>query len=69
MLNIWDHVLPLDRIAYMSETCEEYIGNIFAWPDALAGINGRVSQTDRVICKGKNILFVLKMSVLRNEHL
>ena len=51
-LNIWNYVLTPEAIGNLYKTCEEYIGNLVAWPDVITGINGRISQLETLICKG-----------------
>lgn len=52
-LNIWDFVLPTEKIVQLTTTCDDYIGNLIAWPDFLSGINGRVQKLETDICKGR----------------
>ena len=51
-LNIWDRELNMDEIQSQSTNCDEVIGNLVAWPDFLAGLNGRVGYMDTQLCKG-----------------
>ncbi|XP_022091571.1 sushi, von Willebrand factor type A, EGF and pentraxin domain-containing protein 1-like isoform X2 [Acanthaster planci] len=39
-LNIWDHVLPEDAIQALAHSCHRERGNVVAWPDFLAGLQG-----------------------------
>lgn len=52
-LNIWDFALSAETIRELTTTCDDYIGNLIAWPDFLGGINGRVQKLDTDICKGR----------------
>uniref|UniRef100_A0AAY4CTR2 Sushi, von Willebrand factor type A, EGF and pentraxin domain-containing protein 1 n=1 Tax=Denticeps clupeoides TaxID=299321 RepID=A0AAY4CTR2_9TELE len=43
-LNIWDHVLSSQQIRALASSCPDDLarGNVFAWPDFLEGVTGRV---------------------------
>ncbi|XP_019410274.1 PREDICTED: sushi, von Willebrand factor type A, EGF and pentraxin domain-containing protein 1, partial [Crocodylus porosus] len=43
-LNIWDYVLSLEQVKSLATSCPEELqkGNVFAWPDFLPGVVGRV---------------------------
>ncbi|XP_064626004.1 sushi, von Willebrand factor type A, EGF and pentraxin domain-containing protein 1-like [Lineus longissimus] len=51
LLNIWDQELPKHEIKRLAESCEKYIGNVRAWPDFLAGLNGRIRILNSTFCQ------------------
>lgn len=52
-LNIWDYSLRPQDVMNLATSCDEHIGNVLAWPDVIAGINGRINQVETLICTGK----------------
>ncbi|KAK3545348.1 hypothetical protein QTP70_004069 [Hemibagrus guttatus] len=48
-LNIWDYVLSPQQIRSLSNSCPSDLqrGNVFAWPDFLHGITGRVKTNPK----------------------
>ncbi|XP_070563038.1 LOW QUALITY PROTEIN: sushi, von Willebrand factor type A, EGF and pentraxin domain-containing protein 1-like [Ptychodera flava] len=52
LLNIWDKVLSKNELFDLMHTCEDYHGTVKAWPDFLAGIQGRVYTEDNGFCQG-----------------
>ncbi|XP_018585768.2 sushi, von Willebrand factor type A, EGF and pentraxin domain-containing protein 1 isoform X1 [Scleropages formosus] len=50
-LNIWDHVLGTHQIKALATSCPVDFrrGNVFAWPDFLNGVVGRVKTTPKSI--------------------
>uniref|UniRef100_A0A8B9JCB5 Sushi, von Willebrand factor type A, EGF and pentraxin domain-containing protein 1 n=1 Tax=Astyanax mexicanus TaxID=7994 RepID=A0A8B9JCB5_ASTMX len=52
-LNIWDYVLSPQQIRSLASSCPSDLqrGNVFAWPDFLRGVTGRVkSSSNSMFC-------------------
>jgi len=50
-LNVWDYALSSAEIQQLASSCG-HLGNVMAWPDLLAGINGHVQQLNTSFCAG-----------------
>jgi len=50
-LNVWNYVLSSSEIQQLALSCG-YLGNVMAWPDLLAGVNGHVQQLNTSFCAG-----------------
>jgi len=50
-LNVWDYALSSAEIQRLASSCG-HLGNVAAWPDLLAGINGHVQQLNTSFCAG-----------------
>ena len=55
-LNVWDYALSSADIQQLAASCG-YLGNVMAWPDLLAGINGHVQQLNTSFCAGSLSLY------------
>jgi len=53
-LNLWDYALSSSQIQLLASSCG-YLGNVVAWPDLLAGINGHIQQLNTSFCAGSFI--------------
>jgi len=54
-LNVWNYTLSLDEIQRLASSCG-HLGNVMAWPDVLAGINGHVRRINTSFCAGRSII-------------
>ncbi len=52
-LHVWDHVLSALEVRTLGEACREYSGTLYAWPDFLSGLKGRLKPQDTRFCKGQ----------------
>ena len=50
-INLWDYALSHSQIQLLAASCG-YLGNVMAWPDLLAGINGHIQQINTSFCAG-----------------
>lgn len=50
-LNVWNYALSSAEIQQLASSCG-YLGNVMAWPDLLAGINGHIQQLNTSFCAG-----------------
>jgi len=50
-INVWNYTLTSEQIQRLASSCG-YLGNVMAWPDVLAGINGHVQQLNTSFCAG-----------------
>ena len=48
-VNVWRYVLNKNDIKAKMATCEEYRGDVWAWPDFLGGLKGKIQ-----VSKGKH---------------
>ena len=52
-VNIWDRCLSGVEIRNMVHSCDEYTGNVRAWPDFIGAIHGDVAQKPSDFCRGR----------------
>ena len=52
LLNIWDRTMSALEVLALSTSCREYTGTVYAWPDFLAGLKGRLKSLDTQFCTG-----------------
>ena len=51
-LNVWDRTLSALEIRTLMVSCSDYTGSLYAWPDFLAGLKGRLKALDTQFCAG-----------------
>lgn len=51
-MNVWDYELPLSTILDLRTSCNAKQGNVIAWPDFAAGIQGSVTNVPLNLCGG-----------------
>jgi len=61
-LNVWDYALSSDEMLRLASSCG-YVGNVMAWPDLLAGINGHIQQLNTSFCAGLFSLYESSIAV------
>jgi len=54
-LNVWNVSLSSSEIQQLASSCG-YLGNVMAWPDILAGINGHVQWLNTSFCAGRSMV-------------
>jgi len=67
-LNVWDSALSADEIQQLAASCG-YLGNVMAWPDLLAGINGHIQQLNTSFCAGELLINLMPFSIQRCYYL
>ena len=58
LLNIWDRTMSTLEIRTYTTSCWEYVGTVYAWPDFIAGLKGRLKPLDTRFCSGKFSCFL-----------
>ncbi|XP_076346234.1 sushi, von Willebrand factor type A, EGF and pentraxin domain-containing protein 1-like isoform X1 [Tachypleus tridentatus] len=51
-LNIWNYTLTVSELSTIMSRCDNYKGNVRAWPDFLGGLKGTVKLQDSNFCQG-----------------
>ena len=52
LLNIWNRTMSALEIGTYTTSCREYSGTLYAWPDFIAGLKGRLKPLDTRFCSG-----------------
>ena len=50
-LHIWDHVITMDEVDWLSHTCAELKGNVKSWGDFQLNLHGQLSITSSPFCQ------------------
>ena len=52
-LHVWHRALSAQQLAAIVQSCDEYVGDVIAWPDFLAGVTGHIVNRATVFCHGE----------------